>query len=527
MFSWNFPYRSQRMPLLAKNVVATSQPLAAQAGLQMLARGGNAVDAGLAAAITLTVVEPTSNGIGSDAYAILWDGQRLVGLNASGRAPAAWTPERFAGRDAMPTLGWDAVTVPGCVSSWAALSKRYGKLPFEALFETAIRYARESYMVSPITAASWANQAPNLKGFSEFAWTFLPKDRAPHAGERFYCPQQAETLEEIASTRGESFYRGPLAERIALASQADEGAMTLEDLAAHKCDWVDPISVEYRGYELHEIPPNGQGIAALIALGILRNFDLSSHPVDSADSLHLQIEAMKLAFADVWAHVSDPATMQVTPAQMLDGAYLAKRAKKIDMKRAQQYEAEVPRGGGTVYLTTADEKGMMLSFIQSNYMGFGSGVVVPGTGISLQNRGAGFSLKPGHPNQVGPRKRPFQTIIPGFLTQGGQPVMSFGVMGGNMQPQGHVQMVTRLVDYGQNPQTCSDAPRWIVNTDWSVSLEDAVAGSVQEELARRGHRIVPAERPMFGFGGAQLIHRFEDGYCAGSDHRKDGCAIGF
>jgi gamma-glutamyltranspeptidase/glutathione hydrolase len=527
MFSWKFPYASQRMPVLAKNVVATSQPLAAQAGLSMLAKGGNAVDAGLAAAITLTVVEPTANGIGSDAFAILWDGQRLVGLNASGRSPAGWTPERFAGKKAMPTLGWDSVTVPGCVSAWVTLSKRYGKLPFEALFEPAIRYARESYMVSPITAISWANQAVNLKSFSEFAWTFLPKDRAPYAGERFFCPQQAETLEEIAATGGESFYRGALAERIALASRSDDGAMTPEDLAAHRCDWVEPIAIEYRGYHLHEMPPNGQGIAALMALGILRNFDVSSHPVDSPDSYHLQIEAMKLAFADTWRNVSDPEAMQVTPAQMLEAGYLAERAKTIDMKRTQEHTAGVPRDGGTIYLATADERGMMLSYIQSNYMGFGSGVVVPGTGISLQNRGAGFSLKAGHPNQVGPRKRPFHTIIPGFLTRGGAPVMSFGVMGGNMQPQGHLQMIVRLVDYNQNPQACSDAPRWIVNPDFTVSLEDNVPAAVRDELARRGHRLVPSDRPQFGFGGAQLIHRLDDGYLGASDHRKDGGAIGF
>jgi gamma-glutamyltranspeptidase/glutathione hydrolase len=417
--------------------------------------------------------------------------------------------------------------VPGAPSAWVALSKRYGKLPFETLFEAGIRYARESYMVSPITAASWARQAPNFKGFSEFCWTFLPKDRAPYAGERFYCPQQAETLEDIASTKGESFYRGPIAERIALASRSDDGAMTEEDLAAHRADWIDPIAVEYRGYHLHEMPPNGQGIAALMALGILRNHDLASLPVDSADSLHLQIEAMKIALSDTWALVSDPATMQVTPAQLLDDAYLAQRAASIDMKRAQVPQQGFEKGGGTVYLTAADEKGMMLSFIQSNYQGFGSGVVVPGTGISLNNRGSGFSLEPGHPNEVGPRKRPFTTIIPGFLTRNGQPVMSFGVMGGNMQAQGHVQMVTRLVDYGQNPQACSDAPRWIVNTDYSISVEDRVPGSVQEELRRRGHRIVSSEVTTFGFGGAQLIHRLEDGYCGASDHRKDGCAIGF
>jgi len=527
MFTWDFPYPSQRMPVLAKNVVATSQPLAAFAGLSMLARGGNAVDAGLAAAITLAVVEPTSNGIGSDVFAILWDGQRLVGLNGSGRSPAGWTPERFAGQSAIPIRGWDSVTVPGTPSAWIALSKRYGKLPFETLFEYAIRYARESFMVSPITAASWASQAPNFKGFSEFCWTFLPKDRAPYPGERFYCPQQAETLEDIASTKAESFYRGPIAERIALASRSDEGAMTEEDLAAHRPDWVDPISVEYRGYHLHEMPPNGQGIAALVALGILRQFDVSSFPVDSADSTHLQIEAMKLGFADAWRHVTDPSAMQVTPAQMLDDAYLKSRAKLIDMKRAQVWETGMPKGGGTVYLTTADEKGMMLSFIQSNYMGFGSGVVVPGTGIALQNRGAGFSLKPGHPNIVGPRKRPFHTIIPGFLTRNGQPVMSFGVMGGNMQPQGHLQVIVRLVDYNQNPQACSDAVRWIVNHDYTLSVEDRMSATVKEELARRGHKLVPSDRPMFGFGGAQLIHRVEDGYCGASDHRKDGCAIGF
>ena len=527
MFTWKFPYPSQRMPVLAKNIVATSQPLAAQAGLAMLAKGGNAVDAGLAAAITLTVVEPTSNGIGSDAFAILWDGQRLVGLNASGRSPAGWTPERFKGMKEVPRFGWDSVTVPGCVSAWVTLSKRYGKLPFEALFEAAIKYARESYMVSPITAISWANQAPNLKNFSEFTWTFLPKDRAPHPGERFYCPQQAETLEDIAATGGESFYRGALAERIALASRSDDGAMTEEDLASHKCDWVEPISVEYRGYELHEMPPNGQGIAALMALGILRNLDVASHPVDSPDSYHLQIEAMKMAFADVWANVADPAAMRVTNADLLDPAYLADRAKKIDMKRTQEHRAQIPKGGGTVYLTTADERGMMFSYIQSNYMGFGSGIVVPGTGISMQNRGHGFSLERGHANEVAPRKRPFHTIIPGFLTRGGQPVMSFGVMGGNMQPQGHLQMIVRLVDYNQNPQACTDAPRWIVNHDFTVSLEEAVPANVREELARRGHRLVPAERPLFGFGGAQLIHRVDDGYLGASDHRKDGGAIGF
>jgi gamma-glutamyltranspeptidase/glutathione hydrolase len=527
-FNWDFTYTSQRSPVLARNVVATSQPLAAQAGLQALAKGGNAVDAALAAAITLTVVEPTSNGIGSDAFAILWDGEKLAGLNASGRAPALWTPERFRGRAAMPVHGWDAVTVPGCVSAWVELSSRYGKLPFADLFTAAISYARDGFMVSPITAMSWARQAPNFTKFSEFAWTFLPKDRAPRAGERFYCPQQAETLEEIAATKGESFYRGKLAERIAMASRSDDGAHTVEDLAAHRCDWVEPLAIEYRGYHLHEIPPNGQGIVALMALGILRHFDVAALPVDGADSVHLQMEAQKLAFADAYRYVSDPATMEFDAARLLADDYLARRAKAIDMKRAQDPPPGEPLAGGTVYLATADESGMMVSYIQSNYMGFGSGIVVPGTGISMQNRGAGFSLKPGHPNLVGPGKRPFQTIIPGFLTRDGQPVMSFGVMGGQMQPQGHAQMVTRVVDYQQNPQVASDGPRWIVNPDFSVSLEEPrFAPGVVDELKRRGHRVVAPEAAMFGFGGAQLIWKLEDGYCAGSDHRKDGGAVGF
>ncbi len=527
MFTWDFPHPSQRMPVLAKNLVATSQPLAAQAGLQMLHRGGNAVDAALAAAITLTVVEPTSNGIGSDAFMILWDGRQLVGLNASGRSPAGWTPERFASYKAMPNLGWDSVTVPGCVSAWVSLSQKYGKLPFEQLFEYAIMYARESFMVSPITATSWARQAPNFKGYSEFSWTFLPKDRAPYPGERFYCPQQAETLEEVAATRGESFYRGSLAERIALASRSDDGAMTAEDLAAHQCDWVEPMSVEYRGYRLNELPPNGHGIAALSALGILSHFDVASHRADSADSIHLQIEAMKLAFADAWRHVTDLQSMTVKPAELIDPAYLAQRAKLIDMRRAQVPKVGIPADGGTVYLTTADESGMMVSYIESNYLGFGSGIVVPGTGISLQNRGANFKLEAGHPNQVGPRKRPYHTIIPGFLTRDGAPVMAFGVMGGMMQPQGHLQMIVRLVDYHSNPQACTDAPRWIVNPDYSISVEEGMSSGVKEELVKRGHRIVPSDVPMFGFGGAQLIHRLDDGYCGASDHRKDGCAIGF
>ena len=525
-FNWDFPYTSQRMPVLAANVVATSQPLAAQAGLQMLYRGGNAVDAALAAAIALAIVEPVSNGIGSDAFCILWDGEKLHGLNASGRSPAGWTPEYFAGRDAMPSRGWDAVTAPGCVSAWVELSQRFGKLPFADLFAPAVGYARDGYLVGPVTAHSWAGQAQVLADMPGFAEAFMPGGRVPQAGERFACPDQARTLERIAETEGEAYYRGDLAEQMAAAAAAHGAQLNADDLAAHQCDWVGTASQDYRGYTLHEIPPNGQGLAALIALGILDNKDLAAHPADSADSLHVQIEAVKLALADAYRFIADPEAMDVAVADLLDPAYLAARAALIDMDAAGEPGHGVPERGGTVYLTAADHSGMMVSFIQSNYQGFGSGVVVPGTGISLQNRGAGFVLQEGHPNRVGPRKRPFQTIIPGFLMQDGAPVMSFGLMGGPMQAQGHAQMVVRLADYGQNPQTAADAPRFQVLSGREVAVETDYPAAALDELERRGHllRRMPRD-PMFG--GAQLIHRLADGYCAASEPRKEGQAVGF
>ena len=526
-FDWQFPYPSQRMPILARNCVATSQPLAAQAGLRMLMKGGSAVDAVLATAISLTVLEPTSNGIGSDAFAILWDGKKLQGLNASGRSPAAWTPARFKGLDAMPQRGWDSVTVPGAVAAWVELSRKYGKLPFADLFEPAIKYAAEGFMVSPTIARLWDNQLPELKSLPGYAEAFMPKGRAPHAGESFVFPDQARTLQRIAETKGEAFYKGDLAEKMVAHAKQFGGAMSLDDLASHQVDWVDPIGQNYRGYTLHEIPPNGQGIGALISLGILENFDMGSLAVDSADSLHVQLEAMKLAFADIYEYVSDPSTMRVTPAQMLDRAYLAGRARMIDMKKAQNPEFGTPPKGGTVYLTAADASGMMVSYIQSNYAGFGSGVVVNGTGISMQNRGYGFVLKPGHANEVGPQKRPFQTIIPAFVTKDGQPVMSFGVMGGSMQAQGHSQVMVRFADYGQNPQAAADAPRWRIDEGLNFGIEPGVDADVVAELRRRGHQISEADRWSTDFGRAQLIYKMEDGYLAASERRTDGQAVGF
>jgi len=525
--SWQFPYRVERRPILAANVVSTSQPLASQAGLRMLLAGGNAVDAALATAITLTIVEPVSNGIGSDAFAIIWDGTTLHGLNASGRAPAAWTPDYFKKLGGIPERGWNAVTVPGCVSAWVELSKRFGKLPFEQLFGPAIEYARNGHLVSPTIAKQWANQAPLLKNQPGFAQAFMPSGRTPKAGERFVFGEAANTLEKIAATRGEAFYGGELAEKIEAHAAANDGAMKRADLATHRCDWVGTVAQKYRDLELHEIPPNGQGIIALIALGILSHFDMRSMPVDGPDSTHAQIEAVKLGLADAMRFVSDPATMDTTVAALLDPAYLASRAKLIDMKRAQDFGHGTPPRGGTVYLTAADASGMMVSLIQSNYMGFGSGVVVPGTGISLQNRGFGFVTKDGHPNQVAPGKRPYHTIIPGFVMKDGEPWATLGLMGGTMQAQGHTQVMVRMADYGQNPQAAIDGPRFRIVKGLEVNVEAMFPAATLEELARRGHKLTPMVESYMDFGCSQIALRMDGGYLCASDARRDSLAIGY
>jgi gamma-glutamyltranspeptidase/glutathione hydrolase len=524
-FDWKNPYAWPRKPLLAQNVVSTSQPLAAQAGLQMLAQGGSAVDAILATAITLTLVEPVSNGIGSDAYAIVWDGKKMHGLNASGRSPAAWTLDYFAGKTAMPVRGWDTVTVPGCVSAWVELHAKFGKLPFKKLFEQAIEYGRKGFLVSPTIAGQWAAQVAELKVQPGFAGAFLPDGNPPKPGQRFKFPAHAKVLEEIAASKGRSFYKGKLADKLEAAAKKQGGALRASDMAAHKSDWVKCLEMDYRGYTLHEIPPNGQGIVALMALGMLEHFDLRSHPVDGADSLHLQIEAMKLAFADARAFVADIDHMkEVMPKHLLNKDYLKSRAKLIDMKRAQDFGHGTPPKGGTVYLAAADASGMMVSMIQSNYMGFGSGVVVDG--ISLQNRGGTFVVKPGHPNCVGPSKRPYQTIIPGFVTKDGKPVMSFGVMGGTMQPQGHAQVMVRIADYGQSPQAACDGPRFRVVQGMDVSVEDNMPAGAVEELRKRGHKMVTVD-DYNQFGCGQMIWKLDGGYFTASDPRRDGQAVGF
>lgn len=526
-FDWDFPYPSQRMPVLARNVVATSQPLAAQAGLDMLRNGGNAVDAAVATAIALTVIEPTSNGIGSDAFALVWAGGGLHGLNASGRSPAGLSVDHFKGADAVPMLGWDPVTVPGAVSAWVALSRRFGALPLERLFQPAIEYATEGFLVAPQTAYYWGKGQARYKDFASYQQTFCPGGRAPRAGQRFVAPDHAATLKLIAETGGEAFYRGELARLIAEHAGRTGGLLTERDLAAHSPEWVRPISIDYRGWTLHEIPPNGQGLAALLTLGILSHHRIGGLRVDSVDSLHLQIEAMKLAFADAHRYIADPGWMDVEVDALLDPAYLAARAAMIEPTRAIDPGHGTPRPGGTVYLTAADAQGGMVSYIQSNYGGFGSGIVIPGTGIALQNRGACFTLEEGHPNRVGPGKRPYHTIIPGFVTRNGEPVMSFGVMGGFMQPQGHTQVMVRLADYGQNPQAALDAPRWQVTGGLKVSVEPGFEPEVYEGLRQLGHEVTVADARTVVHGGGQAIYRLDDGYFGASDLRRDGQAVGF
>lgn len=538
-FNWENPYLTARTPVFARNVVSTSHPLAAQAGNRVLLEGGNAVDAAIATAATLTIVEPVSNGLGSDAFALVWAEGQLHGLNASGPAPAAWDLNYFrrrygdnaSGHANRPERGWDSVTVPGAIAGWDALHRRFGKLPFSRLMQSALEIAERGVTIAPMVAKKWRAAVPILAQQPGFADAFMPNGRAPQVGEAFRFSAAAKTLGILADQGARAFYEGELAEHIVKWAQKTGGNLTLEDLRRYQPEWVTPISQSYRGYEVHEIPPNGQGIAALIALGILENFDLACLPLDGVDSQHLQIEAMKLAFADVYRYVADPTSMEVTPEQMLDPTYLKQRAAQIDLSRASLPVTGIPRSGGTVYLTTADESGMMVSFIQSNYMGFGSGVVVPEYGISLQNRGAGFSSDPKSANVLAPGKRPFHTIIPAFLTQNGQPQMSFGVMGGDMQPQGHVQTVVRMLDYQQQPQAACDAPRWKVNRDFTLDLENRFDTDVTQQLEDRGHQLKSIYDPYMDFGAGQFIWRLSEspdhGYVAASDSRRDGQALGF
>ncbi len=523
-----YSYPSKRSVIYGrKGMVCTSQPLAAQAGLDIIKAGGNAIDAAIATAACMTVLEPTANGIGSDAFALVWTKGRLHGLNASGKAPMAITAEkvRELGHEEMPHRGWIPVMVPGAPSAWAELSKTYGRLPLTEVLKPAIGYARDGYPVSPLTAYSWEKAyrqfEPIFKGECFRGWfeTFMPDGKIPAPGSIFRSEGHAKTLERIAETNAEAFYKGDLADKIDAFSRETGGYLRKEDLETYWCEWVDPIHVNYKGYDVWEIPPNGDGIIALMALNILKGFDYNCR--DCADTFHKQLEAMKLAFADGNHYVADPRYMSVTPEQMLSEEYAAERRALIT-DLAQEPEPGDPNRSGTIYLCTADGEGNMVSYIQSNYMGFGSGVVVPGTGISLQNRGALFSLKEEAYNCLAPGKKVFHTIIPAFLSKNGEAIGPFGVMGGAMQPQAHVQVVMNTVDFHMNPQDALDAPRWQWVGGKKVQVERSFPYAITEELVRRGHEIsVLPENITFGRG--QIIWRNEEGVlCGATEPRADG-----
>lgn len=524
-----YPYPSQRTVTYSRQgMVATSQPLAAQAGLEILKKGGNAVDAAIATAACLTVVEPTSNGIGSDAFALIWCNGKLQGLNASGPAPRSISPEKLkkAGIIEIPKYGFIPVTVPGAPGAWGELSRRFGALPLTQVLAPAIDYARKGYPLSPTLAYYWQRAfniyRQNLLGEEFKPWfeTFAPQGRAPQAGEMWRSEDHALTLEGIADTGARSFYQGRLAAEIDRFSRQHQGYIRGEDLADFQPEWVDPISVNYRGYDVWEIPPNGQGLVALMALNILRGFAFSCR--EDELTFHRQIEAVKLAFADGHKYITDSRSMSLIPGQLLSEQYAAQRRQLIGSEAAQP-QAGTPPQGGTVYLAAADGQGNMVSYIQSNYMGFGSGLVVPGTGIALQNRGHNFSLDPRHENVLVPGKRTYHTIIPGFITREGQPVGPFGVMGGFMQPQGHLQVVMNSIDFGLNPQAALDAPRWQWLQDKTVLVEHSFPQAIAAQLSRRGHDIrVALDSGSFGRG--QIIWRDPaTGVLAGgTEGRADG-----
>lgn len=526
-----YKYASRRRVVHAKRgMVCTSQPLASQAGLTILQQGGNAIDAAIATAICQTIVEPTNNGLGSDCFALVWTGGKLHGLNGSGYAPQRLTPEAVAASGAtekMPLRGWEAVTVPGAPSAWAELHKRFGRLPFAKLFEPAIYYAEQGYPVSPIVARFWQEGIDALTPYKNnpaIAPWFATFDVhgngvAPQTGEMVTLPDHAKTLRILADSYCESYYRGELAQKLVEFSDKTGGYLSLEDLADYRAEWVEPVHINYHGYDVWEMPPNGHGITALMALNILKDMKIGAK--DTGDTFHKQIEAMKLAFADGMHYIADPRYMQTRVEELLSDAYSAQRRALIGETALEPTHGK-PFCGGTVYLCTADGEGNMVSFIQSNYKDFGSGIVLPGYGINLNDRGAGFSLNPELDDYLAPRKKPYHTIIPGFLTHEGEAVGPFGVMGAYMQPQGHVQVIMNTLDWLLNPQSALDAPRWQWIAGKEIWLESSVAPEIVEDLRRRGHEVRVLEDDTT-FGRGEIIWRDSNGVLAGAtEPRADG-----
>ena len=534
-----YDYPSRRSVVYGKKgMVCTSQPLAAQAGLDIIKRGGNAVDAAIATAACMTVLEPTSNGIGSDAFALVWTKGELHGLNASGRSPMAITAEEVKkqGYTEMPKRGWIPVMVPGAPSAWAELSEKFGRLPLEKVLEPAITYAREGYPVSPVTSKIWNNayrefsETLTEECFRPWFETFAPDGHAPQPGEiwrseahaktlEMIAQTHAKTLEMIAQTHAKAFYRGELADQIDEFSRKTGGYLRRSDLENYWCEWVKPIHINYRGYDVCEIPPNGDGIIALMALNILKGYSFAER--DNADTVHKQLEAMKLAFADGNRYVADLDYMKAPVETLLSDEYADGRRALIG-EQALTPEPGNPFRGGTIYLCTADGEGNMVSYIQSNYMGFGSGIVIPGTGIALQNRGANFTLDETMENCLGPGKKSLHTIIPGFLMKEGKAVGPFGVMGGFMQPQGHVQVIMNTVDFLMNPQDALNAPRWQWIGGKKIQVEKTFPAGIVEELKKRGHEMEVLESSL-SFGRGQIIWRDEnDVLCGATEPRADG-----
>ncbi len=548
------PFATRSEVIARHGMAATSQPLATQVALRILQQGGSAVDAAIAANATLGLMEPTGNGIGGDLFAIVWDNEsgRLYGLNASGRSPQGLTLAmlREQGLRKIPSHGPLPVSVPGCVDGWFELHGRFGRLPMKDVLAPAVQYCREGFPVSELIVYYW-QRSEGLARYPGFAETFLPGGRAPRAGEIFRNPMLGDTLETIGAEGRDAFYRGRLADVMDAFSQANGCYLRKADLAAHTSTWVEPVGTNYRGYDVWELPPNGQGIAALQMLNVLERHDLRALGHNSSPYLHLLIEAKKLAFEDRARFYCDMDFHDVPVARLISKEYAAERAALIDPDRAaRQYpygalEADAGleragatlRQGDTIYLTVADKDRNMVSLIQSNYRGFGSGLCPDGLGFCLQDRGELFALEDGHPNVYAPGKRPFHTIIPAFVTKDGRPYMSFGVMGGDMQPQGHVQILCNMIDFGMNTQEAGDAPRWYhtgsssptgerMRDGGTVGLESGVSGAVRRELARMGHRIQHFVGP---YGGYQAI-RYDaanDVYHAASESRKDGHAAGY
>ncbi|MCB8966029.1 MAG: gamma-glutamyltransferase [Ardenticatenaceae bacterium] len=527
-----FPSRRSNV-IAANGIVATSQPLAAQAGLNILKAGGNAVDAAIATVATLCVVEPCSTGIGGDAFALIWHAAtgKLYGINASGPAPQKLTADfvRQQGHQAMPALGPLPVTVPGSLRGWQLALQKFGSLGLDTLLTQPIQYARDGFPVSQRIARAWANSTAKMSAHPDSQRVWLPGGVAPRAAARFRNPEFARTLQILANDGYDAFYQGDIARQIAQCVQEAGGVLSEDDLAAYQAEWVEPINTTYKGYTFHEIPPNGQGLTALLALNLAAQFDLPALGYGTADYYHALIEATKLAFADAHAYIADPRQTSIPLNGLLSEQYTQQRYASIDMATAAPPQAgQPPRHGDTVYLTVADGEGNMVSWIQSLYMGFGSGLTAGTTGVQLQNRGANFSLEPGHPNEVAPGKRPYHTIIPGFITKDGQAWSSFGVMGGFMQPQGHLQVGLNLVEFAMDPQTALDAPRFNWIEGMEVALETAVADDIRANLHSRGHHLRDKATATHYGGGQVIVRNPEDGILiAGSEPRNDGMAVGW